>query len=59
MILSIFGSPVIVLQNNKNLFTDKLYNIAIEKLMLPQNKNVTILNVYGPKEDNIVLFDKL
>jgi len=40
MILSIFGSPVIVLQNNKDLFTDELYNIAIEKLMLPQNKNV-------------------
>tara|TARA_B110000483_G_scaffold157858_1_gene187377 strand:+ start:1758 stop:2342 length:585 start_codon:yes stop_codon:yes gene_type:complete len=40
MILSIFGSPVIVLQNEKDLFTDELYNIAIEKLMLPQNKNV-------------------
>ena len=24
-----------------------------------ENKNVTILNVYGPNEDNIVLFDKL
>ena len=24
-----------------------------------ENKNITFLNIYGPNEDNIVLFDKL
>lgn len=40
MILSIFGSPVVILKNNKELFTDTLYDIAFDKLSLPQNYDV-------------------